>query len=246
VSAGGPRVTERGQVGVVSGGLAAQFAATGQDTVVTGGAAFCPWSAGNPAVLAFPGQVLWAGLYWSWRERPWRGYSWQGTQSANETIDLRGPGGGYQPVTAADVGTAAFADGSLQSEAFANVTSLVAQYGAGTWSAAPGSEGTRGWSRQRPDGGWALVVVTADPQAAPGTQVMVLDGAQAVGPPLTVPLDALPPGPDATVNTITWPRAGLNITSFPQNLAATPAVTFTTADAPYLVGVVAVTDPPGS
>jgi hypothetical protein len=89
-------------------------------------------------------------------------------------------------------------------------------------------------------------VVTTDPQAAPGTEVMVLDGAQAVGPPLTVPLDALPPGPDAVINTITWPPDGPDITSFAQNLAVSPAVTFSTADVPYLVGVVAVTDPPGS
>lgn len=270
---GGSTVTEHASIGVASGGLSARFAATGQDMVVTAGATICPWPAAltttNPAAtatLALPGQVLWAGLYWSWRNRSWRNRSWRGwsspgSQSANETIDLRGPGDGYQPVTAADVGRVALPDGSLQSEAFANVTSLVAQDGAGRWSAAPqapagwrgwsGWQGSGGWATggYRPaaaDDGWALVVVTTDPQVAPGTQVMVLDGARVVGPPLTVPLGALPPGPDAVINTITWQRDGSNITSFAQNLTESPAVTFSTADAPYLVGVVSVTDPPGS
>jgi hypothetical protein len=280
VSGGGPSVSERGSVGVASGGLGARFAATGQDTVVTAGATICPWSGdpaaggyatGSPAsaTLALPGQVLWAGLYWSWRDWSWPGSSSpdSSSQAANETIELRGPGGDYQPVTAADVGTAAFPDGSLQSEAFANVTDLVAQYGAGTWAAGvrgdgsprtsttpPPPAGWGGWGGWQPgryrhaaaDDGWALVVVTTDSQAAPGTQVMVLDGVQAIGPSLTVPLDALPPGPDALISTVTWPRDGLNITSFTQNLAVSPAVTFSTGDAPYLVGVVAVTDAPGS
>jgi hypothetical protein len=267
VSGGGPSVRERGSVGVASGGLGARFAATGQDTVVAAGATTCPWSGGTAAggyatggpasaTLALPGQVLWAGLYWSWPDWSWGDRSWPGSsrQAANETIELRGPGGDYQPVTAADVGTAAFPDGSLQSEAFANVTDLVAQYGAGTWAAGVQGYGSPRWGGWQPgryrqaaaDDGWALVVVTTDSQAAPGTQVMVLDGVQAIGPSLTVPLDALPPGPDALISTVTWPRDGLNITSFTQNLAVSPAVTFSTGDAPYLVGVVAVTDAPGS
>jgi hypothetical protein len=207
---------------------------------VTAGAALCPraddWpgrnadgETGSSAAITLPGQVLWAGLYWSWR----------GWRPGNQTIELRGPGEAYQPVTASDVGGAAFQYGGVQSEAFANVTSLVAQYGAGTWSAAP----------QAPDrqSGWALVVVTTDPQAAPGSQVMVLDGVRTVGPsmpPLTVPLDGLPPGPDAVVSTITWLPERPNITSFAQNLSVSHAVSFTSVNVPYLVGVVAVTDPP--
>ncbi|HXL95214.1 MAG TPA: sigma-70 family RNA polymerase sigma factor [Streptosporangiaceae bacterium] len=225
VSGGGSSVTERGTIGVADGGLGARFAVNGQDTVVTASAALCPW-ADSSAGIALPGQVLWAGLYWSWR----------GWQPENETIELRGPGEEYQPVTAADVGSATFPYGGVQSEAFANVTSLVAQYGAGTWSAQVPDD----WQAD----GWALVVVTTDPQAAPGTQVMVLDGARVVGPSLTVPLDALPPGPDAVVSTITWPRDGPSIASFAQNLSVSPAVSFTSANVPYLVGVVAVTDPP--
>jgi RNA polymerase sigma factor (sigma-70 family) len=241
VSGGSSSVTARGTVGVTDGGLGARFAVTGQDTVVTAGAALCRWADNWPgwndgsendggegdtsAAITLPGQVLWAGLYWSWR----------GWRAGSGTIELRGPGEDYQPVTAADVGSAAFPYGGVQSEAFANVTSLVAQFGAGTWSAAS----------QVPDAdGWALVVVTTDPQAAPGTQVIVLDGARAVGSALTVPLDALPPGPDAVVSTITWPRDGPTITSFAQNLSVSPAVSFTSANVPYLVGVVAVTDPP--
>jgi RNA polymerase sigma factor (sigma-70 family) len=265
VSGGGSSVTARGPVGVADGGLGARFAVTGQDTVVTAGAALCPWAdnwpgwndgnendgnendggendggeGDNSAALTLPGQVLWAGLYWSWR----------GWRPGNETIELRGPGGEYQPVTAADVGSAAFPYGGVQSEAFANVTSLVAQFGAGTWSAGVRGDGspwwrTAFWAPDRHADGWALVVVTTDPQAAPGTQVMVLDGARAVGPSLTVPLDALPPGPDAVVSTISWPWDGPNITSFAQNLSVSPAVSFTSANVPYLVGVVAVTDPP--
>jgi len=230
VSGGSSSITERGTVGVVDEGLDARFAATGQDTVVTAGAAPCPW-AGSSAAIALPGQVLWAGLYWSWR----------GWRPGNETIELRGPGGEYQPVTAADVGNAAFPYGGVQSEAFADVTNLVAQYGAGTWSAT--SQAPTDWQS-----GWALVVVTTDPQVAPGSQVMVLDGARAVGPSLTasltVPLDGLPPGPDAVVSTITWLPDRPNITSFAQNLSVSPAVSFTSVNVPYLVGVVAVTDPP--
>jgi hypothetical protein len=253
--AGGSSTTERGSVGVTAGGLGARFAATGQDTVVTAGAPMCRWwnsPQGSGSTLTLPGQVMWAGLYWSWTD--W----WHSAPDpAQEVLNLRGPGGDYQPVTAADVGSAAFPDGRLRFEAFADVTSLVAQYGSGLWSAAPAGWGSSGgpgnsgdwgsWGKSgawESDSGWTLVVVTADPQAAPGTQVMVLDGARAVGPSLSVPLDALPPGPDATVHTVTWTQAGPQTAAFAQNLAISPAVSFTTANVPYLVGVVAVTDPP--
>jgi hypothetical protein len=246
---GGSSSTERGSVGVTAGGLGARFAATGQDTVVSAGAPMCRWwnsssgsdgSDGSDSALTLPGQVLWAGLYWSWSTW-WR----SAPDGARELINLRGPGGDYQQVSAADVGSAAFPDGRLQFEAFADVTSLVAEYGSGLWSVAPAGWGTgnSGWAGAG-NSGWTLVVVTADPQAALGTQVMVLDGARAVGPSLAVPLDALPPGPDATVHTVTWTQSGPRTAAFEQNLAISPAVSFTTAYVPYLVGVVTVTDPP--
>jgi hypothetical protein len=127
------------------------------------------------------------------------------------------------------------------------VTSLVAQYGSGTWSAA--LTGHRdwyqpGWARDSVVPGWALVIVTADPSAPPGTQVMVLDGTAEIGPSLPVPLDALPPGPDATVRTVQWTPSGPVLAGYAQNLAESPAVIFGAADVPYLAGVIAVSDPP--
>jgi hypothetical protein len=130
------------------------------------------------------------------------------------------------------------------------VTTVVAQYGAGTWTAALPHRNTGcyrydwSWPRQSIAPGWALVVVTTDPSALPGTQVMVLDGTAAVGPSLSVPLDALPPGPDAIVQTVRWTPSGPLHTSYAQNLAESPSVTFSTADVPYLAGVIAVSDPP--
>jgi hypothetical protein len=134
---------------------------------------------------------------------------------------------------------------------FADVTSMVAQYGVGIWSAALTQSG-RCWSTwptrptwgQRIAPGWALVIVSADPSAPPGTQVMVLDGTAGVGPSLTVPLGALPPGPDATIRTVAWTRSGPLLAGFAQNLGESPSVTFSTADVPYLAGVIAVSDPP--
>jgi hypothetical protein len=213
---------------------------------VTAGAAFphCHWDGwdfgetGSEASLALPGQVSWAGLYWSGARASWEEYG-----GAAQDIELRGPGGDYQAVAASAVGEVAGPDGRSAFEAFADVTNLVAQYGAGVWSAAPAAIpdfGTAGF-------GWTLVVVTADPSAAPGTQVMVLDGAHVVDaadPNLSVPLDGLPPGQRAGVRTVTWTPAGPEISAFAQNLGESPAVEFTTGNVPYLVGVVAVTDPP--
>jgi hypothetical protein len=244
----GSVVSATGHVGVAAGGLGARFAATGQDTVVTAGNAFphCHWDGwdfgdtSSEASLALPGQVLWAGLYWAGTRASWEEYG-----GAAQGIELRGPGGDYQAVAATAIGEATGPDGRSAFEAFADVTSLVAQYGAGVWSAAPAHTavpdfGTAGF-------GWTLVVVTADPSAAPGTQVMVLDGAHVVdaaNPYLSVPLDGLPPGQHAGVRTVTWTPAGPETSAFAQNLGESPAVDFTTRNVPYLVGVVAVTDPP--
>jgi hypothetical protein len=132
------------------------------------------------------------------------------------------------------------------------VTGLVTRYGAGVWSAAPPEPdddalpGSWPWHWGR-DFGWSLVVVTTDPAAPVGTQVMVLDGAHVVdasSPRLSVPLDGLPPGSLADAHTVTWTPAGPVMNSFAQNLAESPAVNFTERNVPYLVGVVAVTDAP--
>jgi hypothetical protein len=75
----------------------------------------------------------------------------------------------------------------------------------------------------------------------------VLDGAHEIdadNPGFSVPLDALPPGRQAKIHTVTWSPAGPQIDAFPQDLAESPAVNFTSGNTPYLVGVVAVTDPP--
>jgi hypothetical protein len=189
-----------------------------------------------------PGEILWAGLYWAGYQR-----SWGGT-TAVPGIELRGPGAGFQDVAAAETGQVTGPDGRSAFEAFADVTSLVAKYGAGTWCAAPaGDDDGGGGYDDGADFGWTLVVVAADPAAAPGTEVMVLDGAHVVdtsGPSLSVPLDGLPPGSRAQVRTVIWTTAGPVAGAFPQNLAESPAVTFASGQNPYLVGVVAVSDAP--
>jgi RNA polymerase sigma factor (sigma-70 family) len=303
--ASGSVVSAAGHVGVAASGLSARFAATGQDTVVAAGAAFsdCHWGswdhshATSEASLALPGQVLWAGLYWAGSRAGWGDEGSAAQGGADQSIELRGPGGDYQAVAATAIGEVTGPDGRSAFEAFADVTSLVGKYGAGVWSAAPTAiatpdagpvgvgdsglstrdSGPAGFSDSGPAGfsdsgsagfshpganfrdfvpraadlGWTLVVVTADPTAAPGTQVMVLDGAHVVDaatPYLSVPLDGLPPGQQAVVRTVTWtsagPQTGPEISAFAQNLAESPAVNFTAGNVPYLVGVVAVTDPP--
>jgi len=253
VHGGGPASSATGKVGVGTAGLGARFAASGQYSIAAAGAAFggCRWDPlpcwngwrdrASAAELTLPGAVQWAGLYWAGHQR---------NRNDNPSgIELRGPGGDFQEVAAAKAGEVTGPDGKSAFEAFADVTSLVAQYGTGTWCAAPASEDNDGDGDDGgvADFGWTLVVVAADPAAAPGTQVMVLDGAYVVGasgPSLSVPLDALPPGRQAQVRTVTWTRAGPAIGAFPQNLAESPAVTFTGGQNPYLVGVVAVSDAP--
>jgi hypothetical protein len=256
--AGGPVVTARAKAGVTSGGMQARFAATGQDTVLTAGAALChqapPWATGwepSEAAVAVPGQVLWAGLYWS-------GSTWSDPGQAQDQpgpdLVLRAPDGAVQRVSASSTGVAAGPHGPAGPygrsgyTAFADVTSLIAEYGAGTWSASLAGHRGRcrcpGWTGESVAPGWALVVVASDPSAAPGTQVMVLDGTAEVGPSLTVPLDALAPGPDATIRTVEWTPSGPLLAGYAQNLAESSSVTFTAAGVPYLAGVIAVSDPP--
>ncbi len=240
----GAAVTARASVGVAASGLSARFAATGQDTVVTAGAALgCGHDRGWPhwdrgaAALTLPGQVLWAGLYWA-------GYTPGLDQGYGvPVIAVRGPGGDYQQVTADEAGDLTGPYGRPAFVAFADVTGLVARYGAGVWSALPMD---RQYGHPGEDFGWTLVVVAADPEAPPGTQVMVLDGAHEIdadNPDLPVPLDALPPGRQANIRTVTWSLGSQQIDAFPQDLAENPVVDFTSGNTPYLVGVVTVTDP---
>jgi RNA polymerase sigma factor (sigma-70 family) len=260
---GGPAVTAHATVGVSTGGMPALFAATGQDTVVTAGAPLCGqprdrdtgWTPDGAAVT-LPGHVLWAGLFWSGSQWPAEQWPWGETQAqpgaAQTQISLRAPGGAVTAVAASNSGVVAGPDGQPEYMSYADVTSLVTQYGAGTWSAAspgrqcwcqPGDWGP-GWARPSVASGWALVVVTTDPSARPGTQVLVLDGLAAVGPSVSVPLDSLPPGPDATISTVRWTPSGPLLGSYAQDLADDPAVTFSAAEVPYLAGVIAVSDPP--
>ena len=256
---GGPVVTAHAESGVQTTGMRARFATTGQDTVLIAGASLCGqrhdwWAGWNPgwggewrraeATVTLPGQVVWAGLYWSGTT------DWAGTPG--QAIELRAPGGAVGTVDASDTAVVTGPDGRSGYTAFADVTNIVAQYGAGPWGGRPwGTQcgasdpaGLSGWTRPPVAAGWALVVVTSDPSAAPGTQVLVLDGTTEIGPPLAVPLDALPPGPDANIGTVEWTPSGPLLAGFAQNLAESPSVTFSTADVPYLAGVIAVSDPP--
>jgi hypothetical protein len=283
--AGGPAVTARAKAGVMTDGMRARFAATGQDTVVTAGAPLYSEALsgeafgleednadGSPGdTVTLPGQVLWAGLYWSgtrWPRTGWSGTRWPGTgwpgtgwpgqaqAQPGQDIALRAPGGAVETVSASDTGVVTGPDGDAEYMSFADVTSMIARYGAGVWSAAPAGRATcwchqrwgpgwgPGWARESAAPGWALVIVTTDSSASPGTQVMVLDGTAEVGPSLSVPLDALPPGPEATVQTVEWTPSGPLLDGLAQNLAESPSVTFNTTEVPYLAGVIAVSDPP--
>ena len=180
--------------------------------------------------------MVWAGLYWAW--------AGGGSQTA---IGLRGPGGNDQQVTGqaagayVDLGPAGL-PGIPVYQAFANVTGLVARYGAGAWSAA-------GWPDERDDGaegdlGWTLVVVTAD-SAAPSGQVMVLDGARpvdAADPGFSAPLGGLLAGQAVRVHVVAWTERGPQASAFTQPLAGRPTVSFAAAAEPYLVGVITATE----
>jgi hypothetical protein len=93
--------------------------------------------------------------------------------------------------------------------------------------------------------GWTLVVVTGDP-AAPSGQVMVLDGARrmdAAHPGLSVPLGGLLAGQAIRVHTVAWTGHGPRFSAFTQPLTARPAVSFSAARSPYLVGVITAATP---
>ncbi|HEY4462134.1 MAG TPA: sigma-70 family RNA polymerase sigma factor [Streptosporangiaceae bacterium] len=240
--AGGARVTVRAAVGVAAAGLPARYAAIGHEAVATAGNAFprCGWwqdvipgwgQQSSSARLAVPGPVQWAGLYWSW--------AGDGPQAG---IQLTGPGGGLTGISAADTGT----DGRLGvpvHQSFANVTAMVRQDGAGVWTAAiPGDDpGDVRYS------GWALVVVVASP-AAPAGQVMILDGTHVVAPgggAYSIPLEGLLSS-EAGIQETRWaaPEGGPEFSASREPVPGSAQVTFAPAADPYLVGVIAVTDPP--
>jgi hypothetical protein len=240
--AGGARVTARAAVGVAAAGLPARYAAIGHEAVATTGNAFprCGWwqdvipgwgQQSSSARLAVPGPVEWAGLYWSWAG-----------DSPQAGIQLAGPGGGLAGISAADTGT----DASLGvpvHQSFANVTAMVRQAGAGVWTAAiPGDDpGVIRYS------GWALVVVVASP-AAPAGQVMILDGTHVVAPgggAYSIPLEGLLSS-EAGVQETRWagPEGAPEFSASREPVPGSAQVTFAPGTDPYLVGVIAVTDPP--
>jgi len=254
VGDGGRLVRARGAAGVTAAGFPAQFAASGRYTVVTvgsrlagvslAGSGDAPLARIGSANLTLPGRVVWAGLYWAWT-----------AGSPQEAIELRGPGGHYQRVA----GTAA-AMASLGvpgrpkvavRQAFADVTGLVARYGAGSWRAAAGpvrGGARRGSARRGSAGagylGWTLVVVVAD-NTAPVGQVMVLGGVRqvdAADPHLSASLGGLTAGRAVRVKAVRWTAAGPQESAFTRPSVGRPAVSFTAGAAPYLVGVITATD----
>ena len=245
VTSAGRTVTAQAASGVVPSGLPARFTAAGRlDTIVAGNA--LPqcywWNFGQPpssqAQVVLPGNVLWAGLYWSGTGYP-----------SHAQLDLRGPGGGYQPVGATTVGTSDLY-GQPVYQAYANVTGLVQGHGGGSWQAQVprGGTGETDGSHGSSESGWALVVVAHDPSAPVG-QAVVVDGAHVVSaadPSFSVPLNGLlPAGAVAGIQTVTWDghdggsRPAFSSTR--QTLAANPSVQLSGGGQPYLVGVVAAT-----
>ncbi|MQY04942.1 sigma-70 family RNA polymerase sigma factor [Actinomadura macrotermitis] len=202
--AGGAPLTARAEEGVAADGMPARFAADGHVRAVQTGNALlgCDtadagcrramdregderdddfWdmtpidrdddkgtSSSSAATLDVPagGKVLWAGLYWS------------GVADGDvpATAKLRGPGGAYQAVKAAETRRGRLPDFGVY-QAFADVTEQVRAAGGGTWWGAdvPTVPGTAHYA------GWALVAVVEDPKA-PFQQAMVLDDARALGP----------------------------------------------------------------
>ncbi|HLH58113.1 MAG TPA: hypothetical protein VKV33_03070 [Streptosporangiaceae bacterium] len=258
---GGFRVSARGETGVTGAGLPARYAAEGHEAVVSAGNAFpqCGWWAdvipgwcrhrSSLASVSLPGQVEWAGLYWSWvGSRP------------NTGLRLSGPGHGAQEISADDTGTDASL-GEPVHQAFADVTDLVRQDGSGVWRAAipdggsggepsarkPGrvpSDGDSGWGQY---GGWALVVVADDP-AVPAGPVMVLDGTHVVAPgsAYSVPVDGLVAGRRAGILEATWRGrdGGPAFGTLRQVMPSPARATLAAGAQPYLVGVVAVSGYP--
>jgi len=165
----------------------------------------------------------------------------------------------------AEVGIPGLADIPVY-QAFADVTSQVARYGAGVWQALAApvtAPAGGGWYQAaaggdqaaagRYDGtgarylGWTLVVVTAAP-GAPSGQVMVLDGARqvdAADPYFSASLGGLPARDSAgtaNVQVVAWTYDGPEPAAFTRPRTGGSTVSFAAGDVPYLVGVIAATD----
>ena len=158
----------------------------------------------SSATVTYPAgsAVAFAGLYWSGPTPPGL------DDAALGTIDLVSPAGGTSAVTASRVvrGTAI---GTDRFQAFADVTSIVAEGGAGVWTAqdpvlGTGSIATPGSSiNPGAHAGWALVVVYADPTAS-SRRVTVVDGFETVAnDTLSLGLAAGTPGP-LQVGMVVW------------------------------------------
>lgn len=155
----------------------------------------------SSATLELPAgrQVAWAGLYWASNSVHTR----SNPLPAVERISVRAPGTvGYTPVTGRVTVLAEHGSGRpSEFQAFADVTSLVSQHGAGEWSVADIAD-LRDGSLVDAYAGWALVVVYADPA---GGQVAVHDtplrARDASTPTLTV---ATEPGGSARIGVVAW------------------------------------------
>ena len=143
-------------------------------------------------------EIAFAGLYWSAVRGPHD--SWSADPS--RTL-VRGPGGAYEPVT----GTPELrsdSSGRQYYSTFADVTRLVRERGAGTWSLADMAVSlTRTDPTPTYYGGWSLVVVYAAPGAA---RVTVYDGGLWVGSAAPPPAFrfAAPAGSSARVGVVGW------------------------------------------
>jgi DNA-directed RNA polymerase specialized sigma24 family protein len=265
VGDGGRLVRARGAAGVTAAGFPAQFAASGRYAVVTvgsrlagvslAGSGSAPLARIGSANLALPGRVVWAGLYWAWT-----------AGSQQEAIELRGPGGHYQRIAGTAAATASLGVRGRPKvavrQAFADVTGLVARYGAGSWRAAAagpvrssarrggagrGGAGRGGAGRHSAGAGylgWTLVAVVAD-NTAPVGQVMVLGGVRpvdAADPHFSASLGGLTAGRAVRVKAVRWTAAGPQESAFTRLSVGRHAVSFTAGAAPYLMGVITATD----
>jgi RNA polymerase sigma factor (sigma-70 family) len=164
----------------------------------------------SSARLPVRGRVQWAGLYWSEiaaepRDEP------AAVRVRPPRARVRPPGANaYQTVRAGRVERVRLPDATV-SQGFADVTALVREHGGGRWwvADAPGQAGEAGAAGRPAPVGWALVAVVRD-QRAPARQIMILDGARALGPEsgrgtLGVPIAGLfPAAAPARLGLIGW------------------------------------------
>jgi uncharacterized repeat protein (TIGR01451 family) len=128
--------------------------------------------------------VLFAGLYWGADTSAGTGGAGAPDPAALGSVEFAPPGGSYTAITASQVDTSTVAPTRYQG--FADVTSLVAAAGSGTYAVANVQAGT-GNDRY---GGWALVVAYHD-QTLPARNLVVFDGYQrvsAANPTVDIPV----------------------------------------------------------